>query len=70
MKAHKLEIIVLAPNQEDLDIEDVKIELENGIGSDYLIHIIRTETKEVDNWSDNHPMNFSARKANNYFNRK
>lgn len=66
MKIHKLEIIVCDPNREDLDIDEVKTVLEQG--SDYIFHFVKTKTKNYKKeWEDNSPFNFTAKKANNAF---
>ena len=48
MKAHKLEIIVCDPNEAYERIEDVEIDLENGL-SNCIVHIVKKETKDIYN---------------------
>lgn len=67
MRIHKLEIIVLDPNEEELSIDDVKIQLENYM-NDWIVHIISEETVKYDKeWEDDNPFNFGATKAKNAF---
>lgn len=65
MKIHKIEIIVSDPNQEDLSASDVRTDAENTYE---FGHIVKLTTKDDGKeWTDNHPLNFGAKKANNYF---
>lgn len=68
MKVHKLEIIVFDPNESYEDIDDVITEIENSL-SNPTVHFVSTKTKEAGEWNDNCPLNFTAKRANNYFNK-
>lgn len=66
MKIHKLEIIVADINMTDLSMDDVISTLENSFEG--IVQIVKRETKDdKKEWNDNSPLNFSARKADNYF---
>jgi len=66
MKVHKIEMIICDPNGEYEDIKDVICDIENYI-TEPIIHIVKTQTKEAGEWKDNSPLNFTAKRANNYF---
>ena len=69
MKIHKYEIIICDPNMEDADAEEFKIGIENGL-TNPIIHWVKITSKDdKKEWYDNHPLNFGAKKADNYFNR-
>lgn len=68
MKVHKIEMIVCDPNNDDLSLEDLKTELENSC-DDWIIHYIKTKTKNAPEWIDDSPFNYDAKKAENAFNK-
>ena len=65
MKVHKLEIYAYEPNN-DWDLDDVKIQIENGMG-DCLIEFGKCETKDAGEWDDDHPLNSTKTNYDKYF---
>lgn len=63
MKAHRIEIIVVDPN-ETYTLEDIRHEIER---MDPIVHFIEEDTKEIGEWSDEHPLNFDSVRALDYW---
>jgi len=62
MKIHRLELIILDPNQEEESLEDIKIDIENM--SDRIVHFIKEETRDDGKeWDDDSHFNFGIAKA-------
>ena len=68
MKAYKIEIIVCDSNRPERDLKDFKVDIENAL--DCVVHFTHDYTKEIGEWSDEHPLNYflPENKAKDYFN--